>query len=327
MKKILVIQTASIGDVILATPVLEKLYTFFPGAAIDILVKKGIEPLFDNHPFLHEVLVWDKKRGKYRNFDKLMHRVWYSKYDLVVNLQRFFLTGLMTAFSRAGVKIGFDKNPLSFFFTHQISHEIGTGLHEVERNLSLITYLTDNTFTPPRLYPSDQDEMKVARWKQGTYYTISPASLWFTKQYPEEKWVELINTIPFETPVYLLGSKSDNELCQSIIQKSVNKVCVDLSGKLTFLESAALMKGARMNFTNDSAPMHLASAVNAPVTAIYCSTTPDFGFGPLSDHRAVVEVPAKLDCRPCGLHGYRACPEKHFRCANNIPVALLRERL
>jgi heptosyltransferase-2 len=169
--------------------------------------------------------------------------------------------------------------------------------------------------------------MKVARWKQGTYYTISPASLWFTKQYPEEKWVELINTIPFETPVYLLGSKSDNELCQSIIQKSVNKVCVDLSGKLTFLESAALMKGARMNFTNDSAPMHLASAVNAPVTAIYCSTTPDFGFGPLSDHRAVVEVPAKLDCRPCGLHGYRACPEKHFRCANNIPVALLRERL
>jgi heptosyltransferase-2 len=327
MRKILVVQTASIGDVILATPVLEKLHLFFPSAAIDILLKKGTEQLFVGHPYLHEVLVWDKKNDKFRNFEKLMHRVRHSKYDLVVNLQRFFMTGLLTAFSGAGVKTGFDKNPLSFLFTSRTKHQIGTGMHEAERNLSLISSMTDSIFTPPRLYPSKQDEVKTAIFKSGVYYTISPASLWFTKQYPEEKWVELINTIPSETPVYLLGSKSDNELCQSIIQKSVNKVCVDLSGQLTFLESASLMKDARMNFTNDSAPMHLASAVNAPVTAIYCSTIPGFGFGPLSDDRKVIETPENLSCRPCGLHGHPECPEKHFRCAMTIPAVSLQERL
>lgn len=327
MKKILVIQTASIGDVILATPVLEKLHSFFPEAKIDILVKKGIEPLFAGHPYLNEVLVWDKKNGKYGNFIKLLFKVRGSNYEMAVNLQRFFMTGMLTAASHAVMKVGFDKNPLSLLFTRTIEHKIGTGMHEAERNLSLVAAITDNTYSPPRLYPSVNDFGKVAPWKQGKYYTISPASLWFTKQYPEEKWIELIDTIPSGTPVYLLGSKADNELCQSIIQKSVNKECVDLSGRLTFLESAALMQGARMNFTNDSAPMHLASAVNAPVTAIYCSTTPDFGFGPLSVDRSVVETPEILDCRPCGLHGYRACPEKHFRCAYTINTSLLLDRL
>jgi heptosyltransferase-2 len=73
-----------------------------------------------------------------------------------------------------------------------------------------------------------------------------------------------------------------------------------------------------MNYVNDSAPMHFASAVNAPVTAVYCSTVPGFGFGPLSDNRHLVETPEPLDCRPCGLHGYKACPLGHFNCAHKI---------
>ena len=92
----------------------------------------------------------------------------------------------------------------------------------------------------------------------------------------------------------------------------------NLSGKLSLLESAALMKDAMMNYVNDSAPMHIASAMNAPVCAVYCSTVPDFGFGPLSEQSFVVEVKEKLSCRPCGLHGHKACPQGHFRCAMDI---------
>lgn len=327
MKRILVIQTASIGDVILATPVVEKLHAFFPEAEIDMLVKKGIEPLFAGHPFLHAVLTWEKRTRKYHNFFGLLYRIRSVKYDLVVNIQRFFMTGILTAFSGAGIRAGFDKNPLSFLFTHRIRHQIGSGVHEAERNLSLVAGFTDHIFTPPRLYPTPGDGEKIAQWQQGTYYTISPASLWFTKQYPEEKWVELIKTIPGDRKVFLLGSAADTPLCQSIIRKSAHAGLVNLAGALTLLESAALMRGAKMNFTNDSAPMHLASSVNAPVTAIYCSTTPDFGFGPLSDNRLVVQIPGKLDCRPCGLHGFRQCPEKHFKCGFDIPVKLLSERL
>jgi heptosyltransferase II len=87
------------------------------------------------------------------------------------------------------------------------------------------------------------------------------------------------------------------------------------------LGTAALMEGAQMNYVNDSAPLHIATAMNAPVTAVFCSTIPAFGFGPLNPNGRIVELTEKLDCRPCGLHGYAACPKGHFKCALEISVA------
>lgn len=330
MKKILIIQTASIGDVILATPVVEKLHRFYSEAAIDLLVKKGNETLFDGHPFLHGLLVWDKTRNKFANLHDLAHRVRKNRYDLVVNIQRFASTGILTAFSGAKMRVGFDKNPFSFLYTKKIKHMIGTGVHEVERNLELIRELTDGSFVGPRLYPGSPSPSPLpfrGGIVGGASYTISPASLWFTKQFPVEKWVALIRMIPQDATIFLLGSRSDQELCDEIIRRAGHSGLVSLTGKMSFLESAALMKQAKMNFTNDSAPMHLASAVDAPVTVIYCSTVPAFGFGPLSSDSCVVEIEPPLYCRPCGLHGLQACPEHHFRCALEIPVNKLTTRL
>jgi heptosyltransferase-2 len=326
LRKILIIQTASIGDVILSTPVLEKLHKFYPEASIDLLVKTGMEGLFLNHPFLHKLISWNKKEAKYKNFIKILFRIRKEKYDAVITVQRFALTGIMTAFSGAKIRIGFSKNPFSRFFTTSVPHIFREGMHEVERNLMLISALTDDSFVKPRLYPTASDSARTAGYKSGVYYTISPASLWFTKQYPLEKWIEFISYIPNQSKIYLLGSASDKRLCEEIIKKSAHPGCVDLSGKMSFLESASLMKDAKMNFTNDSAPMHLASSTNAPVTVIYCSTVPRFGFGPLSDDSKIVET-GELYCRPCGLHGYRACPEKHFRCATQIDVDQLVTRM
>ena len=324
MKKILVIQTAFIGDVVLATALIEKLHAFFPDARIDFLVRKGNEALLTGHPFLHEILIWDKRERKLRNLYNLMRRIRQAKYDTVINVQRFAATGLLTAFSGAGQTIGFDKNPLSFLFTKKIQHIIGNR-HEIERNQSLIAALTDNQPAKPRLYPSKGDEEKVNPYKTKPYITISPASVWFTKQYPKEKWSAFLQQIPQEYTVYLLGAPSDKELCEAI--KAGHPKAINLSGSLTFLQSAALMKDATMSYVNNSAPMHFASAVNAPVTAVYCSTIPAFGFGPLSDKRFIVEIQQPLDCRPCGLHGYRTCPKGHFNCAWRIEDAQLLETL
>jgi heptosyltransferase-2 len=96
-----------------------------------------------------------------------------------------------------------------------------------------------------------------------------------------------------------------------------------LAGKLNFLSSAALMKGAKMNYTNDSAPLHFASATDAPVTAIFCSTVPAFGFYPISSKSFIVETNEKLSCRPCSLHGLKACPLGHFKCAYTIETEKL----
>ena len=320
MKKFLVIQTAFIGDVILATAVTEKLHQHYPNAQIDFLLRKGNEGLLANHPFINEVYIWDKKNKKYDNLKAITKSVKRMGYDAVINLQRFASSGLITAFSGAKEKIGFKKNPLSFNFTTKVEHTIGDGTHEVERNQLLIKHLTDAEAVKPKLYPSNNDYDSVAKYKVEDYVCMAPTSVWYTKQLPKEQWVKLINKINDKTTIYLLGGPADKEQCESIKTDSKCKNVVNLCGQLSFLESAALMLNANMNYVNDSAPLHIASAMNAPITAYFCSTVPTFGFTPLSDNSKIVEVAAPLSCRPCGLHGKKECPEGHFDCGYKILI-------
>lgn len=321
-RSFLIIQTAFIGDVVLATALIEKLHRYYPEATIDFLLRKGNEGLLKAHPYLRDVLIWDKKKDKQKNLIDLLKRIRANKYDVVVNVQRFAATGILTAFSGAGETIGFNKNPLSFLFTNRVRHIVSTPerpLHEIQRNQKLIEKLTDALPEKPRLYPSAADRQKVAQYKQAKYICVAPASVWYTKQFPAEKWISFIRKVPPGIRIYLLGAPGDADLCDQImIGSAAGEFVINLAGKLGFLESAALQEGALMSYVNDSAPMHFASAMNAPVTAVYCSTLPSFGFGPLSDKSHIVEVKEKLPCRPCGLHGRKACPLKHFDCAMKI---------
>lgn len=320
MNKILVIQTAFIGDVILATAVLEKLHEKFPNARLDILVRNGNETLFIQHPYINKCLVWNKTNGKYKSLFSLISQIRKEKYDVVINLHRFASSGFITICSNAKTKIGFDKNPFSFLFTKKVKHEIGNGLHEVERNQLLINEITDDKFSLPKLYPSQQNHERVKEFKLNSYVCMAPSSVWATKQLPFNKWIELCDKITPETSIYLLGAKSDIELCDKIIASSKNINIKNLCGKLNLLDSCALMQNATMNYVNDSAPLHLASAMNAPATAFFCSTIPEFGFTPLSENSKIVQVNENLSCRPCGLHGFKKCPEEHFKCGNDIVV-------
>lgn len=331
-KNILIIQTASIGDVVLATPVIEKLAKSFPESKIDFLLKKGIDSLLFNNPHIHRILVWDKSADKYKNLRNLILKIRQNKYDLVVNLQRFASSGLVTALSGAGIKLGFNKNPFSVCYSHRVKHLISTdpakSQHEVIRNLHVISKVSDDDMDfPVKLYPSNTDFAKVSQFKTRKYICIAPTSLWFTKQLPPEKWVEFMQELDPELVVYFLGAKADKQVCDQIIRDSGHTNALNLCGKLSFLESAALMKDAAMNFVNDSAPQHFASAMNAPLTSIFCSTVPAFGFGPLSDDSVVVETDEILDCKPCGLHGFKTCPENHFKCALTINKEKLLNRI
>ncbi len=316
MKKILIIQTAFIGDVILATAMIEKLSDFYPELKIDFLVRKGNESLLKDHPKLNEVLIWDKKSSKHFNLFKIWRKIRKGRYDVVVNLQRFLSSGVLTAFSGISMKLGFRKNPLSVFFTTRFGHQISlddNSPHEIVRNHQLIRELTNDQVAKPKLYPSMKD-FAIVR-ETDDYVTMSPTSVWFTKQWPAEKWVALINKIPKKCKVFLLGAPADKAACQKMMEASEHPNVFVKAGELSLLQSAALMKGAIMNYVNDSAPLHLASAMNAPVTAVFLSTVPQFGFTPLSDNSIVCETSLDLPCRPCGLHGKSACPEGHFKCA------------
>lgn len=318
MQKFLVIQTAFIGDVVLATALLEKIHQHYPDSQIDLLIRKGNEGLFEGHPFLNELLIWNKKKKKYRHLMKLARKIRSKKYDKLINVQRYAATGILTGLSGAGEKIGFKQNPFSFLFDKQCAHSLLTGQHEVERNNELIAHFTDEVFNRPKLYPNQKHESEIANYLKKPFICAAPSSVWFTKQFPPEKWIEFFDQVPESFIIYLLGGRDDAGFCEEIIAKCSHKNVVNLAGKLSFLGSALLMKNATMNYTNDSAPLHFASSVDAPITSVFLSTVPSFGFYPLSTVSNVIETKEPLTCKPCGFHGWKACPLGHFNCAYTI---------
>lgn len=327
LKKILIIQTAFIGDAILATSLIESIHAAYEGECeIALVVRGGNESLFTNHPKISRVLVWNKKDKKYSNLLKLIHELRKTKFDAVYNLQRFASTGFMTWRMRSPIKVGYAENPFAWLYSRKYKHVLD-GRHEISRNFDLVRADLPDTavLLNPRLYPSELDKELVTHKinPNDRYVVLAPASVWYTKQWPKHKWVDLINSLDQNMQVYLIGSPSDQALINEIIEKSNHQHLHNLAGVFSLLQAAFLMQFAVRVFVNDSAPLHLASAVNAPVTAFFCSTVPSYGFGPLSRDSVIAQMTEQLDCRPCGLHGYKACPKGHFKCAESIGIPAL----
>ncbi len=319
LDRILVIQTAFLGDVILASPVWDNLHAAYPHAQIDVVVKNGNESLLIAHPFLHQVFVFDKSQ-KVKNLWNLGKTLRSQKYDLVINLQRFASSGILTVLARGKETRGFEKNPLSLFFSKRFKHEMKPNWHEVDRNLSLISDLVPTPIRRPQLFPSKEDLNSIQIYQEVPYYCLAPTSVWFTKQAPQEIWLALIEKLSqTKEQIFLLGAPSDRAYLDEIVKNTRSAQVSNLAGQLSLLQSAALMAGAEQNYVNDSGPLHLASATNAPVSAFFCSTVPEFGFGPLSENATIIEV-KDLDCRPCGLHGHTACPKGHFKCGKDLKI-------
>ncbi len=321
-QKILLIQTAFLGDVILATGMVHKLRLTYPNAKIDFLLKKENAHVLANHPDIDEVILFDRKT-KWKELWRLIKVIRKQKYDLVVNLHRFTSSGILTILSNATITVGFDKNPFSTFYTTTVPHILGSKsnpFHEIQRNHSLIVDFVDDLPAKPYLQITEEVLQKTKEYREGSYVCIAPNSVWYTKQLPEEKWATLIRKIPETTTIYLLGGAGDQGTCERIKNNARRNNVKILAGKLSMLASAAVMKEAVVSFVNDSAPTHLASAVDAAVCTVYCSTVPDFGFGPLSSFSRIVETKETLTCRPCNLHGYKNCPLTHFKCATTIEV-------
>ena len=324
MKKVLIIQTASLGDVILATATAHSVRILLPDAFICILVKDSCSHVLDNSPVIDHVFVWNKKKHKYSNLFSVLKDIRREKFDVVINFQRFFSSGFLTVFSRSKISAGFNSNPMSLFFNQKAKH-LQSGMHEIERNLALaVKCFPDLSLKKPAIAVSKPVNSAILDFCQSRFIAIFPGSLWPTKQFPVEQWRCFMQKIPAGLFVIIAGSAADKKIANDILAarpENTKNVCGDLS----VLESAWIMKHAVMNFTNDSAPTHIASAVNAPVATIFCSTVPAFGFTPLSDNAHIIEFQGALPCRPCGVHGHKSCPLKHFDCGKKIETKQLLE--
>ena len=326
-KNILVVQTAFIGDVILTLPLVQLLKQNIPKAAVDIVVVPRASGLFSNHPAISHAISYDKrgKDGGIGGFRRMEMALEANRYDLAVVPHRSLRSALLVRLAGIPRRIGFNTSAGRLFFTDQVRYE--SGVHEIERNISLLSALgiTPTHHELPRVYPSDADRKTVDNLFEGLSVDrsspmvgIAPGTIWNTKRWPKERFAEVARRLVAQgIEVLLVGGDEDSRLCEEIRDLTGSPKVWNVAGKLTLLQSADALRRCRVLLTNDSAPMHLGVAVQTPVVALFGATVPDFGFAPYGVRDIVLETQG-LTCRPCSIHGGDKCPIGTFECMLRI---------
>jgi heptosyltransferase II len=322
-KRILVIQTAFIGDVILTLPMIQILKKNYPSASIDTVVVPRAAEICANHPAISQVILYDKRANDkgVKGFLKLLRILKEGNYDLLVVPHRSLRSAMLTWALQPERSIGFDRSAGRLLFSDVVRYD--PLVHEIDRNVSLLKplELENNKKELPRVYPSHEDEhtvnsiVKNYGLEQGNrFIAVAPGTIWNTKRWPADKYASICEKLSAEcSAIFLFGGREDDSLCREIAGNAKIKNIYPVAGKLSLLQSAELIKRCRVLVSNDSAPMHLAVAVGTPVVAIFGATIPEFGFAPSGPQDIVVEIQG-LQCRPCSIHGGKTCPIKTFDC-------------
>jgi heptosyltransferase II len=313
---VLVIQTAFLGDVILTTPLLSVLAARH--GPVDVVTTPAAAGLLEGHPAVGSVIRYDKRRtdrgwlGVRRIGRKLRGRA----YSRVYLPHRSLRSAALALWSGAPERIGFADAPGAISYTSRVARP-ATG-HEVERLLALARAAPDEK-AGVSLPLTDEDLARADTWLAShgvgpRFAALAPGSIWGTKRWPY--YPELAARL--DRMVVVVGGPDDVALANAIAAAAPNRV-VNAAGGLSLRESAALIQRAAVLVTNDSAPLHLATAVGTPIVALFGPTVPEFGFGP---RRAgdVTLGHAGLSCRPCSRHGPPRCPLGHHRCMRELSV-------
>lgn len=332
---ILIIQTAFAGDLILTTPLIEDAARMYPDAAIDVLCIPSTAALLAGHPAVRRCVVYDKRNGDPK-LPVLMRALARARYTLCLCPHRSFRSAVLACATRAPRRIAFDRSAAPWLFTETVPYVASR--HEVDRNRSLLT--GGRAPVPelrPRLFPAAQDQEAVTALCQrhapgGDYICVAPGSVWATKRWTEEGFARLVRHFASTHTVFLVGGAEDRALCARIAARASAEESslispetapghppriVNLAGELGFLAAAALIERAGVLVSNDSAPVHLASAMGTPVVEIYGATVPAYGFSPYGVAHRIMQR-EDLDCRPCAIHGGTECPIRTFACMRGL---------
>jgi heptosyltransferase II len=323
--KILVVQTAFLGDMVMTLPLLSAIKQGFPKASLSVLIVPKMKEILGGHPAVDEVLVYDKngdQQGIF-GFVRLAKILKNRGYDLCLLPHRSFRSGLLAYLSGIPLRIGFQKPVGWLFCTQSVSRD--KTKHEVDRNLQLLSPLgiertsqinPQLSATPEARYRIEETFKNAGLQQNDLIVGIAPGSVWATKRWLPEGFAAVADTLveKLSAKVLLLGSRNEEPIAHEIIACS-KKSLVNLMGQ-SIMELVATLSRCRLLITNDNGAMHIAAALNIPIVAIFGSTSPEAGYGPYTHAAGIVEH--TLSCRPCGLHGYRRCPQGHFRCMKEI---------
>jgi heptosyltransferase-2 len=320
VERILIIQTAFIGDAILTLPMIQKLKELYPSREIHVLSIQSTLDIFSSSPFVDKVLVIDKK-GKQKSFFSFFNfvrKIKSNNYSLVYSPHRSFRSALIAYLIKADSSYCFSNSSLKFVYKNIVAYI--PSHHEVRRNLDLIGFKSDdeNWKILPQLivplYSKEKINSFFAKFNtNNNFVTVAPGSVWNTKNYPIEYYEKIVEYfVEKQFHVIIIGGAKDKVLCDGLAEKFSSNV-YSVAGEFSILETVELLKRVKILISNDSAPTHLAMCADIPVLTIYCSTVQDFGFFPYNNKSKFISYDA-LDCKPCGIHGHKECPLKTFDC-------------
>ncbi len=333
--RILMVDTAFLGDLLLATPLIRGAAEA-AGGAVDLITSPAGAQAVRHHPLVDAVQVLRKRDGDGGLGGFRRARAWIrQRRPDVALLPRRSVRSLLLAWA-AGVprRVGFARpGPARLLLTDTVAFV--PGRHQVERNLDLLRPLGVDPDRcglpghPLEVFPSDVDRAEAVGWlaerglaDHGSFYVVAPGSAWATKRWPAERFATLAACLSRERPVLVMGGPSEAAMAAAIQRRSETLVGTGRVHALTHLgpvASVPLLARAAALVANDSGALHLGQAAGTPLVALYGPTVPAQGFAPRGEGHRILGV-AGLECRPCGRHGAARCPLGHWRCMLDLPL-------
>lgn len=326
-KSILVIQTAFLGDLILSGLLLKKLKQRFPNHNLILVVRSGLGSFIKSLGWADTCL--EVKKGDQQSYQKAKKQLGKLNIEILISPHQSIRSSLFSRSIRAKRKISY-RNWLSKWIYSDV-FEYDRSLPDALRQLSMLIPLAPEVLSDIDGYRKNTEmqissgslpliptslllrhESKVKREK---IICLFPGSVWPTKRWPKEKFIELGRKLSSSFQVLLMGGRDEAALCAEIAASIPG--AISHAGKFSLEDSVEMLSRASLCISNDSGGQHLAALANCPVVSIFGPTTLEFGFRPWLNESRVVELKG-LPCRPCGKHGHQTCPIGTHECMRDI---------
>ncbi|MBI3258720.1 MAG: glycosyltransferase family 9 protein [Ignavibacteriae bacterium] len=321
-----IIQTAFLGDVALTLPLADAIRHYQPEAEITFVTTPIAAPLVECSDSVSRVLKYDKRKthSGLKGISLIADELKQSSIDCIIAPHRSLRTTLLSILAHPKYSIGFSRNAASFLYSKRVNYF--TRLHEVERNIMLLTAFDDiqnpieKPISPPSITIPNFDNENVSNLINhyqlySPIIAFAPGSVWATKRWCEEYFISTSEY--FVSKGYscvFIGGNEDSELCNRL---AVASGAISLAGETSIVQTIDLLKRCGAILTNDSAPTHLAWIAGCPAVTIFGATSPKIGFAPRGD-RSVIIQNETLACRPCAIHGGNQCPLGTLECMKSV---------